>query len=108
MKFCEKCGSVLVTKEEKKRTVLVCRRCGKVTKRYKPLEIEERMESKPLEDNVVVIERSEEALPKTKTKCPNCGNNEAVWWMRQMRSGDEAPTVFYRCTKCRHSWREYG
>jgi len=108
MRFCEKCGSALVSKEEKSGTVLVCRRCGKITKKYKPLEIEEKLERKPLDDSVVVIDGGEEALPKTKTTCPNCSHKEAVWWLRQMRSADEAPTLFYRCTKCSHSWREYG
>jgi DNA-directed RNA polymerase subunit M len=108
MKFCEKCGSVLVSKEEKNRIVLVCRRCGKITKKYKPLEIEEKLATNPMDDSVVVIEKSEEALPKTKITCPGCGHKEAVWWVRQMRSADEAPTLFYRCTKCKHSWREYG
>lgn len=108
MNFCEKCGSALVSKEDSGKTVLVCRRCGKVTKKYKPLEIEERLQNKPMEDDVVMVDMPQEALPKTKVKCPKCGHNEAFWWVRQMRSGDEAPTEFYRCTKCRHSWREYG
>jgi DNA-directed RNA polymerase subunit M len=55
-----------------------------------------------------VIEKNEDALPKTKATCSKCSHNEAVWWVQQTRSADEAPTVFYRCTKCKHSWREYG
>lgn len=107
MDFCKKCGSVLVAKEEKNKTVLVCRNCGYKRKNYKPVEIEESVQKKP-EDEVIVVEKSEEFLPKTKATCPKCGHKEAVWWLRQTRSADEAPTLFLRCTKCKHSWREYG
>ena len=108
MNFCEKCGSVLVAQKEKgEKVVLVCRKCGFKLKDYKPLEISEDVEKDPLDD-VIIIERNEEALPKTKTVCPKCGHKEAVWWIQQTRSSDEAPTLFLRCTSCRHSWREYG
>lgn len=107
MNFCKKCGTVLVAKEEKKKTVLVCRKCGQKLKYYKPLEISEAIKKKP-SDDIIVIEKNEEALPKTRAVCPKCGHTEAFWWLRQTRSGDEAPTLFLRCTKCRFSWREYG
>ncbi|MBL7206846.1 MAG: transcription factor S [Candidatus Aenigmarchaeota archaeon] len=107
MDFCEKCGSILVSKEEKNKIILYCKKCGFKTKDYKPLEISENVEKKPLDD-VVVIEENEESLPKTKVVCPKCGNMEAAWWLQQTRSIDEAPTLFLRCLKCRHSWREYG
>lgn len=60
---------------------------------------------------VLVIEEDDEEfrhLPKTKVICPKCGNGEAHWFMKQMRSADEPPTVFYTCPKCRHKWRSYG
>lgn len=47
MNFCEKCGSVLVSKKEKGRTVLVCRKCGFRLEDYKPLEISEDVNKKP-------------------------------------------------------------
>ncbi len=60
---------------------------------------------------VLVVEDDDDEtkyLPKTKVICPECENNEAYWFMRQMRSGDEPPTIFYTCTKCGHKWRSYG
>ncbi len=107
MNFCKKCGTALVASEEKGKTFLACRKCGYKVKHYKPLKIEEAVVNKP-QDDVIVIEKNEEVLPKTRTLCPKCGNKEAIWWLRQTRSGDEAPTLFLRCTKCRFSWREYG
>jgi DNA-directed RNA polymerase subunit M len=107
MDFCKKCGSVLVAKKQGSKTILSCRKCGFKIEDYKPLEIAEDVEKNPLED-VVIIEKNEECLPRTKVVCPKCGNKEAVWWIQQTRSSDEAPTLFLRCTKCKHAWREYG
>ena len=107
MEFCDKCGLVLIAQKGKKGNYLMCRKCGFKLTKYKPVEISERVEKDPLEE-VIVIEKSEEALPKTKTKCSKCGNLEAYWWIQQTRSADEAPTLFLRCVKCKHSWREYG
>ena len=107
MQFCEKCKAVLVTKKEGDKTLLICRKCGHRVRDYKPVEISETITKKPLDD-VIIIEKREEALPKTRAVCPKCGNKEAVWWLQQTRSADEAPTLFLRCTECKHSWREYG
>jgi len=107
MEFCEKCGTILVAKEEKSKTVFVCRKCGHKFTDYKPIEIEEEVQNRP-KDDIVVIEKEEQALPKTKVICPKCGNKEAAWWLQQTRSIDEAPTLFLRCTQCKYSWREYG
>ena len=59
-------------------------------------------------NDINIAENIKKKLPKIKVFCPKCGHNEAVWWIRQTRSADEAPTTFYRCTKCKYSWREYG
>lgn len=106
MQFCPKCGLVCVSKKEGKKAILVCRKCGYKIKDYKPIEIKEEIRKNPL-DEVVIIDEKKEALPKIRVICPKCGNKEAVWWMQQTRSSDEPPTLFFRCTKCRHSWREY-
>jgi DNA-directed RNA polymerase subunit M len=107
MDFCNKCGNVMVAKKQGSKTILTCRKCGFKMDDYKPVEIAENIEKSPLDD-VVIIEKNEEYLPKTKVVCPKCSHKEAVWWIQQTRSSDEAPTLFLRCTKCKHSWREYG
>jgi DNA-directed RNA polymerase subunit M len=107
MEFCEKCSSVLVTKKVKGKMVLTCKKCGFKLAKYKPLEITETVKKEPLDD-IIIIEKNEEMLPKTRAVCPKCGNKEAFWWIQQTRSADEAPTLFLRCIKCKYSWREYG
>jgi DNA-directed RNA polymerase subunit M len=39
--------------------------------------------------------------------CPKCGNRDAEAWQEQTRSADEPSTSFFRCLKCKHTWREY-
>ncbi|MHA2124864.1 MAG: transcription factor S, partial [Promethearchaeota archaeon] len=39
--------------------------------------------------------------------CPKCKNKLAETWQTQMRSADEPSTHFFRCTQCKHTWREY-
>jgi len=41
-------------------------------------------------------------------ECPKCGNKEAYYWTVQTRAGDEAETKFLKCTRCKHTWRDYG
>lgn len=39
-------------------------------------------------------------------KCVNCGSNELVFAMRQLRSGDEPMDVFVRCVMCGKTWKQ--
>lgn len=45
-------------------------------------------------------------LPTTEVRCPDCGNDEAYWYLQQIRSADESETRFFVCTSCEHRWRE--
>ncbi len=86
---------------------LVCPSCGASID--SDFSIKKKIEHKP-EDEIVVRQANEDlaVLPKTRAKCPACGHNEAAYWIEQTRSADEAPTRFYRCLKCRNTWREYS
>lgn len=107
MEFCPKCGSMMASKEEKGKRKLVCRKCGfEKASTAKVHIVEEKVRRKPMDD-VVVVREEDSAGPVVKVRCSRCGNEEAVWWIKQMRSGDEPPTIFYRCTKCKHTWRQY-
>jgi len=59
------------------------------------------------EKELAVFESDLDTLPKARIECPKCGNKEAWWHIRQTRAADEPSTRFYRCTKCKHTWREY-
>lgn len=109
MELCNKCGTLMIPKKEKNKSFLVCRKCKnkkkiKETGRFK---IKEKIEKDPI-DSIPILEESVEILPKIKINCPECGNPEAVWWTMQTRSSDEAETRFYRCIKCKRTWREYS
>ncbi|UCD45793.1 MAG: transcription factor S [Candidatus Bathyarchaeota archaeon] len=106
MKFCTNCGTVLKLDPEKK--LLTCSKCGT----EEPAEDDIVMtRNKEEQDKIVVLGKKERNLrttPQTKAKCPKCGNTMAYWWMVQTRGIDESATQFFRCTKCAHTWRDYG
>jgi len=86
---------------------IVCPNCGESND--KECSSKKKVEHS-LEDEIIVREANEDlaVLPKIKAHCPECGHNEAAYWFEQTRSADEAPTRFYRCMKCRRTWREYS
>ena len=98
--FCPKCKALMYPKGD----FIVCRKCGfKKKKEGRTVVVNEQKEKE-----VTLIEDNEkvDVLPKTRVKCPKCGNNEAYWVLRQMRGSDEPESRFYTCTKCRYRWRE--
>lgn len=106
MKFCPKCGSILIPEKKKNIVTYVCKKCGyKEDSGINELKFEEKIQKEKLNEDV--IERKIDTLPKIKAECPKCGNKEAYYWTMQTRAGDEAETRFYRCTKCGYTWREY-
>lgn len=98
--FCE-CGSIMIPSGKDKVT---CRSCGKSAfKKTEGIKITEKAKKKEIE----VIEDDSPDLPKTDKECPECGNREAWYWLIQTRAADEPPTQFFKCTACKHIWREY-
>ncbi len=112
MKFCPKCGSLMIARRENGRVVYVCPRCGYreepgagSAKRILVASI------KHTEKERIIVAASENLeerlLPKVKIQCPRCGHDEAYYWTVQTRRADEPPTRFYKCTRCGYVWREY-
>jgi len=89
---------------------MVCRNCGyeiysDEADNTNSIIVKERKK----DDDITILEgQTEGILPVTTVKCPECGNNEAYWWLRQLRSADESEVRFFRCTKCGKTWREYS
>jgi len=104
MKFCPNCEVKLKQGD----SGLQCPKCDYVSgKEIKQSKKSHQVESESL-FNVLAENEGEETLPTIKIECIKCGNDEAVWWMLQTRSADEPTTQFYRCSKCRYTWRNYA
>ncbi len=102
MEFCPKCKSMMFPKGDQ----LECRKCGHIKSKDGSEELLSRTERE--EREVTVLEGDmDQGLPTTTARCPECGNNVAYWWLRQLRSADESETRFFKCTKCNATWREY-
>ncbi|ABU82034.1 transcription factor S [Ignicoccus hospitalis] len=112
MRFCPKCGSLMVARRVGGKTILKCMRCGyemEVTGAQSTLRTAKKIRHSVKEKTVVIDNNIKvETLPKTRDViCPKCGHDEAYYWFVQTRAGDEPPTRFYKCTRCGHVWREY-
>jgi len=108
MQFCDKCGAMMVPAADTDgKKVLRCRSCGYTMKMKGELKVSSNVTRTP-RDKIVVVEDESIPMPITAAICPNCGNNEAYYWTVQTRRGDEGATEFYRCTKCKQTWRYYG
>ncbi|KGK99295.1 DNA-directed RNA polymerase subunit M [Methanococcoides methylutens] len=102
MEFCPKCKSMMFPIEGS----LKCKKCGYEKDKETNPELVSR--SNREEREVTVLEGDiDEGLPTTTARCPECENNVAYWWLRQLRSADESETRFFKCTKCSFTWREY-
>ena len=101
MEFCPKCGAVLIQKRKNDG----CPRCNYSAKGKIKLKTSEKIEDK--KKIAVINEKDTEVLPKVAEKCNKCGHNEAFFWTIQTRASDESETKFFKCTKCKHTKREY-
>lgn len=102
MKFCGKCGSLMMPTKKDGQTVMKCNSCGNIESGDMKLS-----EKGKKEKEVEVIEKQVDTRAIAKEECPKCGNKEAWYEIRQTRAADEPPTRFLQCTKCKHNWREY-
>ena len=101
MEFCPECGAMLLPKDGK----LECS-CGyaKNLSDNNEYEVSKKIET---EENVKMLGEDVDVRPTTTETCPECGNDKAYYEIKQTRSADEAPTRFFTCTECKHTWREY-
>ena len=103
MMFCPKCGALLKIKREKNKKYFSCS-CGYTNRDIGDVQLKE--EVKHDEKVIDVIDDEKEPLPLTNAECPRCGHGKAYYWLVQTRAGDEADTKFYKCEKCKYTWRE--
>ncbi len=103
--FCKKCGSIMIPRKEGEKTILQCLKCG-YKETAEAVELKEKKNKK--DDEIRIVEREDTAMPVIDEICPKCGNDKAYFFTQQTRAGDEPETKFYRCTKCKHTWRDYS
>ena len=103
MEFCPKCGAMMFPSDG----VLKCNSCGYSDELSNTNEyaVSRKVEA---EETVKMLGEDIDVRPTTTEVCPECGNDKAYYELKQTRSADEAPTRFFTCTECKHSWREYS
>ena len=100
MEFCEKCGGMIAMESGK----AVCASCGRHLKKKPKIISSEKIGKK---ENVAVIKEEINVHPVVEIKCPKCKNKKSYFWTQQTRASDESETKFYKCVKCKHTWRVY-
>ncbi|MEJ2249737.1 MAG: transcription factor S [Candidatus Lokiarchaeota archaeon] len=111
VEFCPECSSLLRRQLRDGEKYLSCK-CGYERKiSANTGEIKEVIEKKKeeLDKNLIVVSNDDKITvhPTVNAECPKCGYSEAEAWQEQTRSADEPSTSFFRCLKCKHTWREY-
>jgi DNA-directed RNA polymerase subunit M len=102
MQFCPKCGLLLVQKRKR----FSCPKCGRTAKEKVKIVSSEKMGEKT---KVGLFNEKEASVwPVASAVCPKCGNKKAYFWETQTRATDESETRFFRCVKCKYTWREYA
>jgi len=84
----------------------VCTQCGHETPRDAGAEAEMVTTQAQEESEIIESGGGSSGLPTTSADCPECDNDEAYWYMQQIRAADESETRFFVCTECEHKWRE--
>jgi len=103
MEFCDDCGSMMKAEEE----FWVCQAADCDNRTLKDPDAEYVLTDDQEASEVIETEvGGGGSLPKTDARCPECGNDEAFWYMQQIRAADESETRFFVCTDCEHKWRE--
>ena len=103
--FCQKCGSLMVLNNEKKKAN--CSSCGYSPRgKVENLILKEKVDLTKAQE-IEVQDKKIETLPKVKETCGKCKCKTAYYWTLQTRSSDESETRFFECTKCSHRWRVY-
>ena len=101
--FCPKCKSLLRPKMQGIKKVMGCS-CGYIQNdsiasssisekgaQAKEIHVMEDIETKPIVD----------------AHCKKCDSKQAYFWSIQTRASDEPETRFFKCVKCKTTWREY-
>lgn len=93
----------MMPKQEKGKNILSCS-CGYKKENSEEIKIKEVNEK---EKEVEIADEEQSLEPLIDAECPKCRHGKAHNWIVQTRAADEPPTRFFKCEKCKHTWREY-
>ncbi|CAD7969451.1 unnamed protein product [Amoebophrya sp. A25] len=101
--FCPQCCSLLLVDNLKSK--LVCQTCPYqfvyTQKYYTKVEFSNKQVA-----DVLGGPEAWKDVEKMNAQCPACMHGKAYFRQMQTRSADEPMTIFYRCEKCTHCWKE--
>ena len=108
MEFCQRCDTRLIFMISAARAcVLACSKCGyeKASNNFIS-----RLTEQTADERIIVIGQNESqfnVLPIIKMHCPKCNGKRAYYWTAAIGGEEETIEAYiFRCTKCRHTWRE--
>ncbi|GER36615.1 DNA-directed RNA polymerase subunit [Striga asiatica] len=107
MQFCPTCGTMLLFElaHMAHPNQFFCPTCPYVCRVENKIKQHTPLVRKPMEP--IFSEDDQKVINKTSgVSCPACGHGEASYIEVQTRSADEPMTIFYRCTKCKSTWKE--
>jgi len=103
VEFCDDCGAIIMGKKGEN---VACPSCGKLKKSKSNITLNQKIEK--TQETEVLDSAKDKVHSIIDDKCEECGETKIYFWTKQMRSGDEPETQFFKCTKCAHQWRDYS
>ncbi len=82
----------------------VCASCGHRINKIPKIKSSEKIAQS---EKIAVIKEEDNIHPIVEMKCQKCKSKKCYFWTQQTRASDESETKFYKCTKCKHTWRVY-
>eukprot|EP00811_Abedinium_folium_P010172 NODE_19409_length_844_cov_5.868898.p1 GENE.NODE_19409_length_844_cov_5.868898~~NODE_19409_length_844_cov_5.868898.p1 ORF type:complete len:110 (-),score=30.64 NODE_19409_length_844_cov_5.868898:331-660(-) len=104
--FCPSCANLLTIEAGKGAVVAFrCRTCAYMYRIEEKLTAKHMMQRKEVDDVLGGMDVWKD-VDQTDAVCPSCSCGRAFFRQVQTRSADEPMTVFYKCTRCMHNWKE--
>ncbi len=104
VEFCSNCDAIIIGEKGKD---IKCSACGFVQKAKSTIALNEKIKKEKEIEVVNSDDTQAEIHPLVDMECPECKHKKAFYWSKQTRAGDEPETLFYKCEKCKHQWRDY-
>ena len=102
LKFCPKCGDLLIPEKKEDKFVAKCDKC-RFSRTVKPLKEREDLEPKKKIGGGII--KNENPLATYSNKCPKCGYNKAQIIDMGIFYSDEDNLIMLKCGKCGYSER---